>query len=155
MKTVDNEGNELSVEPNGRVVLKLSSEKRSRNIGTITNRTLYVERCSLRHLHRKSNSYGFNYHLLKDFKTFGSVVVKVDGSEFYKIPKHVILEKGKIMFFKKTDTGSFEVQIFLNRNDLERFRRDQSQLDDDEASEAFIAELIKHSEQAGLKEVQP
>lgn len=145
-KKQDDEGNELVVEK-GKVKLRLASENFARNLGTIVGSTLHVERDSFRHLHHKSNSYGFNYNLLK-LPLFRNVVVKVNGSDFYKVPKETIIEKGKIMFFKKTKAGSFEVQIFFNRNDLERFKCDQSQLDDDEASEAFIAELIKHSDKA-------
>jgi hypothetical protein len=122
-KTIDDVGNELSVAANGKVMLKLASEERARAIGVISEGKLFVERDSFRHLHRKSNSYGFNYHLLKDFDTFSTVMLKENGATTFAIPKERILEDGQIMFFKKARTGSFELQIFLNKNDIQIWKQ--------------------------------
>jgi hypothetical protein len=73
-------------------------------------------------LHRKSNSYGFNYHLLKLSKSFDYVAINEDDERLFVVPKHAILDYGKVMFFKNSEDGnSFEVQIFLNRDIIKNY----------------------------------
>lgn len=120
---VDDNGNELAIADNGKVMLHLKSEPRARAIGVIRDRVLHVDRNRDRHLHRKSNSYGFNYHVLqKDM--FDHVSINESGTH-YVVPKDVILADGKVMFFKKAKAGSFEVQIFLNLDTIKTYRKEQ------------------------------
>lgn len=106
----------------GKVELKLGTEKHPRKIGKIEDGCLYVERTLSKHLHRKSNAYGFNYFLIKKSKSFNYVVLVEDGEYQYKIPKDSILQYGKVMNFKNSEDGnSFELQIFLNRDIIKRY----------------------------------
>lgn len=114
---VDNEGNILRREGTA-IFLKLKREKRTRRIGDINNRILYMTRKRNRHIHVKSNSYGFNHWLLDNAKLFDYIVIQ-DEMGAYKIKKDYIVKKGDFLFFKQT---GFEKQIFLSVEDIERFK---------------------------------
>jgi len=102
------------------ISIKLISEKKRRNIGYITKstRTLFVKRERSKHLHWMSNSYGFNYHLIKEAKQFDLVSLSDEFSD-YNIPRTYILENGKILFFKQQ---GFELQTFVTLNEMEQFK---------------------------------
>ncbi len=71
------------------------------------------------HLHRISNSYGFNYQLLDEAKKFDFVRIIAADAE-YKIPRTEILSKGSFLFFKEQ---GFERQIFVKLEELNNFKR--------------------------------
>jgi hypothetical protein len=82
---------------------------------------LHVSRDSSRHLHRKTESYGFNMALLR-LDIVEAVKLAEDLTLHYLIPKEVILRHGKVMYFKGANAGSFEVQVFLSRDLMQRYR---------------------------------
>lgn len=122
MAIIDKLSNALLIHFDGRVELEIATEKSTRNVGIIKDKTLFVERSSDKHVHRKSNSYGFNYYLLKNVKYFDWVAINEDGVNFYVIPKQTIIDLGNVMYFKNSQDGnSFEVQIFLYRNIIKNY----------------------------------
>jgi len=121
---MDNNSNCLLYFQDGKVGLWLETEQRDRHLGIIKEKTLFVKRDSERHLHRKSNSYGFNYNLLKMSKSFDKIVLTEDNENMYVMPKDIILNMGKVMYFKNSEDGnSFEVQIFLNRDIIKTYKK--------------------------------
>lgn len=119
---MDKIGNALVCYKDGKVKISINSENRDRNVGMIKDKMLFVDRSYEKHLHRKSNSYGFNYHLLKLSKSFDSVAINEDDERLFVVPKQVILDFGKVMYFKNSEDGnSFEVQIFLNRDIIKNY----------------------------------
>lgn len=121
---MDNNSNCLLYFQDGKVGLWLETEQRDRNLGIIKEKTLFIKRDSERHLHRKSNSYGFNYNLLKMSKSFNKIVLTEDNENMYVMPKDIILNMGKVMYFKNSEDGnSFEVQIFLNRDIIKTYKK--------------------------------
>lgn len=124
MVIIDKLSNALMIHFDGKVELEIATEKSTRNVGTIKDKTLYVERTREKHLHRKSNSYGFNYYLLKNTKIFDSVTLLEDGETYFRIPKEKIIEFGRVMYFKNSQDGnSFEVQIFLSRDIIKLYQK--------------------------------
>jgi hypothetical protein len=108
----------------GRVSIKINTENRERKIGVIQDEMLFVDRSIEKHLLRKTNSYGFNYNLLKKAKSFKWVSINEDDCTTYVVPVQTILDMGKVMFFKNSEDGnSFEVQIFLNRDIIKTFKK--------------------------------
>ena len=119
----DDEENRLIVHNGDKTVklfLKLKAEGFRRRIGTITKstKTLRLTRDRSKHLHFKSNSYGFNHHVLKEGKLFDKISLS-DQHEAWKIPKDYILEHGKFLFFKNQ---GFELQTFLSLEELNQFK---------------------------------
>ena len=102
------------------IQLKLANENRVRNIGIVNRHDKFIEiiRDKSRHLFRKGNAYGFNEHLIKTAKTFDNVKL-IDGDGVYLLPKSVILEKGRYMFFKEQ---GFEKQLFLDMDIINGFK---------------------------------
>ena len=96
-----------------------ASENRRRSIGFIqlATRTLFVKRES-KHLHRKSNSYGFNYKVIKEAKIFDYINIRSPEGTFV-ISREKILSEGFIMRFGKRGDG-FELQIFLTLDKLRK-----------------------------------
>jgi hypothetical protein len=124
MAIIDKSHNALLIHFDGKVELEIHTEKGVRNIGTINDKTLFVDRDSEKHLHRKSNAYGFNYYLLKNTDFFKWVLIKEDGQNIYVIPKETIIEFGQVMYFKNSSDGnSFEVQIFLNLDIIKTYKQ--------------------------------
>ena len=120
---VDTSGNALIKYKNGLVELKLMTEAKSRKVGIIKDGILFIERSSKKHIHRKSNSYGFNYYLLKKGSSFNKVALIEDDETTYLINKDTILQYGKCMNFKNAaDGNSFELQIFLNRDIIKKYK---------------------------------
>ena len=103
------------------IELKLLSEKYSRKIGYVdtSSNTFVVKRERSKHLHYKSNSYGFNYRVIKDGKRFDKVMLHDEYGE-YVIPKEVILNHGRFLFFKEE---GFEKQIFLPLPMIEKYKQ--------------------------------
>jgi len=103
-----------------KIFLKLKQENYRRHIGTITKstRTFVICRNRLKHLHRKSNSYGFNYHIIKHAKLFDTISLSDEYSN-WKIPKQFIIDSGKNLYFAKR---GFELQRFCSLEDIEPFK---------------------------------
>lgn len=119
---IDPIGNALVCYKDGKVMLTISTESRDRKIGFIKDKMLFVDRSYDKHLHRKSNSYGFNYNLLKLAKSFDKVAINEDDERLFVVPKDVIMSLGRVMYFKNSEDGnSFEVQIFLNRDIIKNY----------------------------------
>jgi hypothetical protein len=119
----DDIGNSLKKWSDGCITLELTAEKgRVRNLGYISNGVFHTTR-KLKHLHYKSNSYGFNHKLLEIGKSFDWVLLRLENGYSYKIPKAVILASGKIMYFKNTQYGnSYEIQIFLPMSIIDNYK---------------------------------
>ena len=103
-----------------KISLKLAKENRERNVGELNplNKIFYVKRKRNKHLHYKSNSYGFNHYILSNAKRFEDVLLTDEMGE-YKIPTSHILSFGKFLFFKQQ---GFEVQIFLTLDEITKFK---------------------------------
>lgn len=86
--------------------------KQSRNIGWIIGTTFHCERLPTKHLHRKSNAYGFNYELLKG-SSFTTIIIHLPFGKFLQTSRETVLRKGFFMQF-----SGFEKQIFLKVNDF-------------------------------------
>jgi hypothetical protein len=102
------------------IYLKLKNESFSRKLGEIDTdkKTLTVNRKYETHLHRKSDSFGFNYSLLKQATLFNLVVLITNKDEVFHIPLEYILEKGDFIYFKEQ---GFEKQIFLKLELIKEF----------------------------------
>lgn len=111
-QVADKNGNKLIVTVSGNVFLKLSTEKRHRRLGLIDRdkKLFIINRNREKHLHRKSNSYGFNHHLISKAKTFNKILLKDEFGE-YQFPINKILDHGKTLMHYKQK--GFELQIFL------------------------------------------
>jgi len=100
--------------------LKLAGKTWRRDIGYIDrkSKTLHVIRDRNRHLHWRSNSYGFNHTVLLEGTLFDKVVLQ-DQEARYRIPKQAILDSGRFLYFA---TQGFERQIFLPLSILEGYK---------------------------------
>ncbi len=119
---IDEHGNRIIVTENANTILiqlKLPSEKRKRKIGVVTKstRTLNVVRDRSKHLHRISNSYGFNHRIIAESKRFDTIVLTDEYSR-YKIPKQFILDNENFLYFKPQ---GFELQTFISLAQLKQF----------------------------------
>lgn len=115
---IDELGNELFTK--GKTIfLKLVEENYSRRIATIRleNESLFMSRQYDKHRHKKSDSYGFNYRVLKMAKHVKYIDLR-DEHNVYRIPIDFILSKGEFLFFKQK---GFEKQIFVPIPDLKEF----------------------------------
>ena len=117
----DKLGNQLIFHKNGGVGIKIKTEKgRERTVGSIFDNGFFCKREN-DHIHYKSNSLGFNFHLLIETELFDYVMLSFQGS-IYQIPKQVIIENGKCLNFKDTPDGDdFELQIFFPISMLEEY----------------------------------
>lgn len=101
------------------VRIYIAQERKERRLGIINKKTraLTITRSRSKHLHQKTQSYGFSYMLLSEGKTFDVVILK-DETNAYKIPRTQILKQGEFLFFKQQ---GFEKQIFVPLTILETF----------------------------------
>ncbi len=88
------------------------SDTRKRCIGKLVGDTFHCERIPERHLHRKSQAYGFNYELMRG-GSFKYVAVHLPFGETILTRREYILRRG---FFLKFE--GFEKQIFLKLADF-------------------------------------
>lgn len=121
----DDFGNIIYFSNNGKrinVSLKLVAEDKRRRIGSIniSNKTIQIRRNRYKHLFRKGNAYGFNTFLLSNAKKFDKIRLIDDIDEFL-IPVSFVLENGFYLDFK---SQGFELQTFININDLYQFKRE-------------------------------
>lgn len=121
----DSDGNRMiaAVFPNGNwsISIQLISEKRQRLAGTVDSKekTFFIKRKRSKHLHYKTNSYGFNDSILRGEPKIEKVVLR-DEYGIYIIPVAAILEQGKYLYFKQS---GFEKQIFLKLDIIESFKQ--------------------------------
>jgi hypothetical protein len=103
--------------------LYIHRERTTKIIGilNVKERIIYLTRTRSKHLHIKSNSYGFNYMLLSEQISFDRIHLKDDSRE-YIIPKQDIEKHGVFLFFKQQ---GFERQIFLTLEQLEQYTQKQ------------------------------
>lgn len=115
----DSDGNEFRIIDKKKIVLKLKTERKARNVGIINSLSqLVVKRKRKLHLHYMSNSYGFNYFIIANAQKFQKVLL-CDELGRYLIPNSVILEEGKFLYFKQT---GFEKQLFLPLDIINKFK---------------------------------
>lgn len=90
--------------------LKLKGQK-PRKIGVFypSSGNLYVFRNREKHLHRESNSYGFNYTLLTRLPNLKQVIIQESIKDQYSVGLGNLLAEGKFLFFQQQ---GFEKQIF-------------------------------------------
>jgi len=115
----DKQGNRL-IRKKTTMHLALKGAKSLREIGRINfnARTMSTYRSRTKHLHRQSNSYGFNHYLIKNAVTFDSVLLK-DEYGMYRISCEVILKDGFFLYFKQE---GFELQIFLSLDTINKYK---------------------------------
>lgn len=124
----DNYGNVIIVENNKKrisVYLRLATERHRRLIGHIDPKylMLHIERDLSKHLLNKANAFGINYTLLEKSKTFNYVCLhETDTDRIYIFDKQWAIDNGQFLFFKEQ---GFEKQIFLNRDLLQRWKKDE------------------------------
>jgi hypothetical protein len=100
-----------------RLYVKAKKEERKLGLVDKEKRTLYISRDRSKHLLTSNNSYGFNYLLLNEAKTFDIVLIR-DSVSAFRVPRSVLLNKGEFLFFK---TQGFEKQIFVPLSVLDSF----------------------------------
>ena len=94
----DNEGNLIIINrvTDSQIIIKIELKgktgRKVLNIGTInpTTKCFELKRKRTKHLHRKSNSYGFNHYILSTGQLFDYILL-TDEHGTYKIPVSVIL----------------------------------------------------------------
>jgi hypothetical protein len=93
------------------VYLKLASETKKRKLGMVTKstKTFHITRNRIKHLHIKTNSYGFNDYLIRNAKEFDTIELQ-DELKRWKFPKNFVIDNGVYLFFKKE---GFELQKFV------------------------------------------
>jgi len=107
------------------VYLRLASERHRRLIGHIDPKylTLHIERDLSKHLLNKANAFGINYTLLEKSKTFNFICLhETDTDRIYIFDKQWAIDNGQFLFFKEQ---GFEKQIFINRDLLQKWRKDE------------------------------
>jgi hypothetical protein len=95
----------------GTVLLSLPNEARTREIGWFEDHgtSFHCKRIPEKHLHRKTQSYGFNYHFFTD-SSFRLVVVHFPSGHNLTTTRLHVLRHGRLLHFKEQ---GFEKQIFL------------------------------------------
>lgn len=101
---------QISKSPSGNVYL--ANEQRKKWIGRIRDNSFHCMRNPDKHLHRKSNAYGFSYELIK-WGTFKFVIVHLPDSKLLITTREQVLRKGFILEFR-----GFEKQIFMRISDF-------------------------------------
>lgn len=105
--------NEKNERTSASVYLGLVSEKRKRYLGAVDfmQHIFYCKRSVFEHLHRMSQSFGFNWTILQDeFLCIKKIYLVVDETTVYMFDKQIISEYGSFMNFK---TEGFELQRFV------------------------------------------
>ena len=87
-------------------------------LGTIGIDVLYTHRNKNKDFHRGSNSFGFNEKLLQ-LPRINKVVLNVDNTSKYIIPKEVILKEGKILFEQQK---GYTKDIFLSMEIIKQYK---------------------------------
>ena len=126
---------QLQVTSSGEIRLTLPNQK-PRNIGWFSDSgdTFHCQRNPAKHLHYKSESYGFNYELLRD-GMFVWVFVHLPFNELLVTSRSHILQRGSFLHFKNE---GFERQIFLPLTEfgIDKARETEKGLKDREVKSA-------------------
>ena len=117
----DGSGNRLIASHNDSIInlSLLLADGKSKSIGQIdkASRTLRLIRSRSKHLMRVNNSYGINYYLIENGKTFDKVQI-VDEQNSWLVSKDYLIEHCTTMNFK---TKGFELQKFISLDKLNSF----------------------------------
>lgn len=121
-KSIDKNGNEVSLLYNGVCELKLVNESKARVLGKIENRILKIYKPDT-HIHYKTKSIGFNAEMIdKDFG-FDFIELEFRGNK-YLFSKELLVKNGFYMQFKNTQYGnSYELQKFLKFDIIEKYKQ--------------------------------
>lgn len=110
----DKMGNQIYEKENS-IYLYLKEKWETRKLGAINTRgELFIRRYN-KHIFRKLDAYGFNYHLMKALAPDMKVVVKQEDWSSLRTTVMDILLKGNA---KQFIVDGFELQIFLPRKDF-------------------------------------
>lgn len=117
----DSSGNRL-IATHKDTVINLSlllTDGKKRAIGQIDKRTrtLRLIRSRSKHLMRVNNSYGINYYLIENGKTFDKVNI-VDKRNSWLVSKEYLIDNCTTMNFKKQ---GFELQKFISLDKLNSY----------------------------------
>lgn len=113
--------NEYSKAVSATIYLRLKdSGNYPRQIGyiDIPNRTFHCYRDSEKHLHLKTNSYGFNYFLTEEKFGIDKINVKIDRTQ-YLFGVEVLNTESHVLNFK---SQGFEIQKFLPMDIIKKYR---------------------------------
>ena len=99
---------------NDTIYLQVGNEPKARKIGWLVRKQkrFFTERIPSRHLHAKSQCYGFCFQLLKNAQAFDEVVI-VEPTRMLCAKVKDILDENNFLYFK---TQGFERQIFYPLN---------------------------------------
>lgn len=113
MQKIDNMGNQLIIEGNGNITLKLASESKDRKIGKFLKNeghTTYFKRANVRNIFQKTNSWGIHWEVLDSLKEGDFINIKDNFGCSYWITAKEAKTSGAFLHFK---TGGFEKQFFV------------------------------------------
>lgn len=118
----DYHGNTVFVK-GGKIRLRIKGTDRVRTLFHIHKDLNYIacERKPSKHLHRKSNSYGFNWDVLQKADIVENVLVR-EGKKNYLVPIQEIKNRGTFLWFS---TKQCELQIFLSLDEIKKYRIDE------------------------------
>jgi len=118
----DRDGNIVFIK-DSEIRLKIKGRNRVRKLFFIHKplNLIYCERKRKKHLHIKSDSYGFNWDVLIKAKIIENVLLK-DELGMYLIPIKIIKDAGQFMHFTKQ---KFELQIFLSIEEINKYKTDE------------------------------
>lgn len=96
----------LFVKQTGEVILKLNSEKRTRNLGFIKENERgvlsYYKHENEKDVFRKLNAWSINYNVLQYLPYGNSMINFKTELQIYRITKDKALKMGSFMFFKNS-----------------------------------------------------
>ncbi|MCB0490662.1 MAG: hypothetical protein KDC99_19470 [Cyclobacteriaceae bacterium] len=99
---------QLIIDEHGNVFFWVADGKK-RFLGTLRGRDFHCQRDPARHVHRKTNSYGFNHELIKGCPFERLIIHLPDGTRIW-ITRQEILKCGIFLQFK---AQGFERQLFV------------------------------------------
>lgn len=114
MRLSDQKGNIILSEKSKKgekFYLYLQGAEYRRLLGELIENTLFIKRDREKHLHHKTNAYGFNNALIHNLEPSIKVVIK-ESKRKLKLTSTIedILKNGKYLFFM---SEGFEKQIFM------------------------------------------
>jgi hypothetical protein len=100
--------------------LKLGSEQRKRKLGYINKSTkcFHIKRNRFKHLHLKTNSYGFNEYILNNLTEADTIELE-DEQCRWKVPLQYIKDNSFYLYFKNQ---GFEKQKFVPLETLNNYK---------------------------------
>lgn len=113
---------ENKVNTNADLYLKLKSEGRARQLGSLdlSTKTFWCKRNTSKHYHYATKSFGFNWTILQDdFLDIQKVRLVVDDEIHYEFPISLIKDYGRFLNFKQQ---GFELQRFLSYELIKNYK---------------------------------